>query len=1007
MHFDVKGALVLLLAVALNSVSAQELIPISDGGTVESTNCDNPIYITDSNADDGNYLPGETYQITACLNTLVGDSVQIIMIPQINGNDTLNLWDVDGNSTLFIYAGVGTGGELLGAFNSITDPDGVFLTTTVPCVTFVWESGENSSGEGFLAQINCLRELQPFTLSVFIDAPFGLSTDTFPDIGLDENVITFCFGDTLNFGANPSFPLSDATGDGYEQLAAECNFIWDMGNGDVFEGIFLNTLTYSYPEPGGYLATITLIDVEGQFERYEAYLLMAPRPIFSNIVFGDTLCLGDTTVITGGILFPDTVGVSPSTSIVQPNYDFTDSRFLPDGNGELYQTIIEIEGFTDDPVIDGLEDFLGVCVNIEHSYLGDLEAWLTCPNGQTALLFDGFNGAGLYPDGQNGFGGGNTFLGDANDSSSDPGIGFSYCFSDDAALGTMEAEFAANNTIAVNSFPPVDGNAMVEGTYTPSETFETALAGCPVNGDWTLNIADNIGSDDGWIFEWSMEFNPEFDLDTIFYTPDILEAYWLDDEDIVFNSDTSITIVPQNAGDNAYTFVVEDSFGCIHDTTFFVYVRPLPIFSNNIACFLIDSLNPNNDPDGGVYEILDLPTETAELIFSEENEFGFTTITATEFGIYNLEYTETNCGYTDQAEIDFRPVPQIQPFFEDTVLCGGSSILYDAGPQEANSGNFFINWTQDGGTYNTTDYATTVNSSGEIILTITGFCGSAADTSNVTAIEVNFEGDTICGLVPRFRAVEVVPESIGGSWTTDDDGIIFSAPDAIVTEIIAPEFGDYLITYTDVRCPNDAVTRNFKWFEQPDLTILPENPIFCFEDDSLNLTAVLQGAGNGSYFWELAPINPGALTPTTDFDFDQFQNFPPLSFEPIESYMATVFTFDEYGRCPEPGRDTLIFTPIACVYNIPNIVTPNGDGLNDLFQVQFVEFFPGASLAVFNRWGQEVFSSSSYDQYQAENKGWDPDDLPGGVYFYELKLPSVDKIETGNLTIITEEGSEQ
>ena len=146
MHFDVKGALVLLLAVALNSVSVQELIPISDGGTVESTNCDNPIYITDSNADDGNYLPGETYQITACLNTLVGDSVQIIMIPQINGNDTLNLWDVDGNSTLFIYAGVGTGVELLGAFYSITDPDCVFLTTTVHCVTFVWESGENSTG---------------------------------------------------------------------------------------------------------------------------------------------------------------------------------------------------------------------------------------------------------------------------------------------------------------------------------------------------------------------------------------------------------------------------------------------------------------------------------------------------------------------------------------------------------------------------------------------------------------------------------------------------------------------------------------------------------------------------------------------------------------------------------------------------------------------------------------------------------------------------------------------
>ncbi len=1005
MHFDVKGALILFLALAFSSVSAQDLIPISDEGTVESTNCDNPIFLTDSNADDGNYLPGETYEITTCINTLVGDSVQITIIPQINLNDTLNLWDVDGNSTLFIYAGIGTDGELLGAFNSITDPNGVFLTTIVPCVTFVWESGENSSGAGFLAQINCIQELQPFNVQVLIDPPFGLSTDTFPDIGPNENVITFCFGDTLNFTANPSFPLSEATGDGYEQLAEECTYTWDMGNGDVFEGIGLNTLTYGYPNPGGYFATLTITDVMGQEEAYDAYLLMAPRPIFSNIVFGDTLCLGDTTIITGGILFPDTVGVSPSTSAVLPNYDFTDSRFLPDGNGEEYQTTIEIEGYIDDPIISLPGDFVNVCLNMEHTYLGDLEAWLTCPNGQTALLFDGFGGEGGYPG--FGFGGGGTFLGDANDDGTEiEGIGFDYCFSDDGPLQGMAEEFAAGNTVPVNSFPP-GGNAMIAGTYLPAENFETAFNGCPLNGDWTITIRDNIGIDNGYIFNWSMEFGPDFELDTIYYTPDIVEAYWLEDEDIVFNSDTSVTIVPQAPGNNAYTFVVEDSFGCIHDTTFFVYVRPLPVFNSSIACFLIDSLNPNNDPAGGGYEVLETPTETAELIFSEENEFGFTTINATEYGIYTIEFTENNCGYTDQAEIDFRPVPMIEPFFEDTVLCGGSSIVYDAGPQEANSGNFFINWTQDGNTYNTTDYSTTVSTSGEIILTITGVCGIAADTSNITAIEVNFEGDTICGLIPRFKAVEVIPESVGGSWSADDDGIIFSAPDAIVTEIIAPEFGDYLITYTDVRCPNDAVSRNMKWYQQPDLTILPENPIFCFEDDSLNLTAVLQGEGNGTYFWELVSVNPGVTTPSTDFDLDQFQSFPPPAFEPAQAYIASVATADAFGRCPELGRDTLIFTPLACQYNIPNIVTPNGDGLNDLFAIQYIEFFPGASLAVFNRWGQEVFSSSSYDQYQAENQGWDPKDLPGGVYFYELKLPSLDRVESGNVTVITEEGREQ
>jgi len=170
---------------------------------------------------------------------------------------------------------------------------------------------------------------------------------------------------------------------------------------------------------------------------------------------------------------------------------------------------------------------------------------------------------------------------------------------------------------------------------------------------------------------------------------------------------------------------------------------------------------------------------------------------------------------------------------------------------------------------------------------------------------------------------------------------------------------------------------------------------------------VLQGAGNDSYFWELIAINGEGGSPDVDFDLDQNQSFPPESFDPEVNYMATVETFDEFGRCPEPGRDTLIFKPIACLYDVPNVITPNGDGLNDLFVIRNVEDFPNASLAIFNRWGQEVFSSKSYDQYQASNGGWDPEDNAGGVYFIELKLPSIDVIESGNLTIITEEGSEQ
>ncbi|MCA1752826.1 MAG: PKD domain-containing protein [Flavobacteriales bacterium] len=556
-----------LLAVsAIGTAQAQEFA-ISDGGTQISDNCQNTLVLTDSNADNGNYLPGENYEITMCINTIAGTPVQFAILP--NSGDGTGVWDVDGDSELFIYEGDNTGAPTIGVFNTETDPNGVFFTTTSTCLTFVFTSGASSSGAGFVANINCIQELQPFNAIVNVQDPHSLLEDTIE--GLEgKNVITFCFNDTLSFIAAPTFPLSDATGNGYEQLTEECTFIWDMGDGTVVEGLGLTEFEHVYTEPGGYFARLRIIDVNGRMERFEVYLLMAPRVLFSNNVFEDTLCIGDTTQITGGILGPDTVGVGPNTSTVNLNLNFTDSIAIPDGSGVDYFTEIDIFGYSGDPVINDPEDFIEVCMNIEHSYLGDLQAWLICPDNTEVLLFDGFLGPAA-----------NQFLGDAVDNSLGiPGVGFDYCFNDDAVWGTLMEELVGGNLVPVTM-----GNAMDAGTYQPEEDF-SGLVGCPVNGLWRMRIRDNLAIDDGFIFSWGLEFNPEFTVDTIRYSPDVVDAYWLDNPDIVVNNDTIITVVPSSEGGNAFTFVAEDSFGCLHDTTYIVYVRPDVITTDDIACDL-------------------------------------------------------------------------------------------------------------------------------------------------------------------------------------------------------------------------------------------------------------------------------------------------------------------------------------------------------------------------------------------------------------------------------------
>ncbi len=73
------------------------------------------------------------------------------------------------------------------------------------------------------------------------------------------------------------------------------------------------------------------------------------------------------------------------------------------------------------------------------------------------------------------------------------------------------------------------------------------------------------------------------------------------------------------------------------------------------------------------------------------------------------------------------------------------------------------------------------------------------------------------------------------------------------------------------------------------------------------------------------------------------------------------------------------------VIAIPNIITPNDDGINDFFFVNELIFYKPVHLIVYNRWGMKVFEDDDYD-----NK-WDGDNLQSrplsdGTYFYVLDL---------------------
>ena len=107
-----------------------------------------------------------------------------------------------------------------------------------------------------------------------------------------------------------------------------------------------------------------------------------------------------------------------------------------------------------------------------------------------------------------------------------------------------------------------------------------------------------------------------------------------------------------------------------------------------------------------------------------------------------------------------------------------------------------------------------------------------------------------------------------------------------------------------------------------------------------------------------------------------------------------------WRRCSDQEFQSLF---VIDDYDVPNVITPNGDGINDIL-VFFDEIFSNYSVTIFNRWGNKVYITTN-------QKGvfvWDGTDgnqhiLEEGVYFYKLEGTFLDGnffSRKGNITLL-------
>jgi len=127
---------------------------------------------------------------------------------------------------------------------------------------------------------------------------------------------------------------------------------------------------------------------------------------------------------------------------------------------------------------------------------------------------------------------------------------------------------------------------------------------------------------------------------------------------------------------------------------------------------------------------------------------------------------------------------------------------------------------------------------------------------------------------------------------------------------------------------------------------------------------------------------------------DQVNLLNPLC-KPELDISYVVQAIDKQTLCS--ARDTVQVIVLSAV-DIPNTFTPNGDGINDTWKIQFLAQYKNCIMEVYNTSGQIIFQSEGYAVAWDGNRSGAS--MPAGTYYYVIDLGDGSKRRTGYVTIL-------
>jgi hypothetical protein len=188
---------------------------------------------------------------------------------------------------------------------------------------------------------------------------------------------------------------------------------------------------------------------------------------------------------------PDGIGESTACSTDAQCTDATIPNCVAKECHASYLSTLNFVGFGQNATLTDPSKMLSVCVNMEHSWLRDLQIELISPNGGVFILHKFVDRTG-----------GEIFLGSPNDgdSANNPvaGTGMEYCWTPTATQTMLEAPTMSNSSF---------NDVLPAGNYKSISPW-SALTGTMLNGTWKMRVTDLWPIDNGFLFQWSIKFDP-------------------------------------------------------------------------------------------------------------------------------------------------------------------------------------------------------------------------------------------------------------------------------------------------------------------------------------------------------------------------------------------------------------------------------------------------------------------------------------------------------------------